>query len=176
MHSNQFYYFDKLTLITLITRPSVLENGKDSSWTCYYRALYENWRSETPLSRPNYWSIFFYCPSPNLQACKTLNALGAGKKYFDKASNRTRSYPDKQLDEVNVTLQLTMRLRTKTWYASVSGKMQQTQNLASKSTNASNRNLNHLAICVAVPYTSNDYDKVNRRYIIVSFFNILIIF
>ena len=39
----------------------------------YLAAMYENWRWETEFSAPNFWSVFFYCPSPTLAACNLVN-------------------------------------------------------------------------------------------------------
>jgi hypothetical protein len=48
----------------------------DSSWTCYYRAMYEFSPSPLILLNINHWPVFLYCPAPNYdQSCLNLVTL-----------------------------------------------------------------------------------------------------
>ena len=39
---------------------------------CFYRFLFENWRSDKPISDPNYWTLIFYCPAETAAQCDYL--------------------------------------------------------------------------------------------------------
>lgn len=43
------------------------------SSTCYYRTIYENWRSEQAYTEPNFLGVIFYCPVLDLNDCNMMN-------------------------------------------------------------------------------------------------------
>lgn len=47
---------------------------------CIYRAVYENWRRESYLTEPNYWSLFMFCPVKNCEDCRHI--INSNLSYF----------------------------------------------------------------------------------------------
>lgn len=48
----------------------LLLGSNNSSWSCYYRATYDNWRMTEYVGKdPFYWPVFFYCPASSALAC-----------------------------------------------------------------------------------------------------------
>lgn len=51
---------------------TVIIEDRQIDWNCFYRPVYENWREEKNYSKPNYWGVMFFCPSPNSTQCSNL--------------------------------------------------------------------------------------------------------
>jgi hypothetical protein len=51
---------------------TVVIKERSIDWRCFYRPVYENWREEKNYSKPNYWGVIFFCPSPNSTECSNL--------------------------------------------------------------------------------------------------------
>lgn len=101
---------------------------------CYYRALYENWRPESDRASPNHWSTVFYCPIHDQLWCSS----------FIEANTKQSS--------VEMTLSFTANQTT--W----------TNNFVARisSPRASvDTSVQDIGICMAIPYTSTDADKVS---------------
>lgn len=63
---------------------------RQMTWTCYYRATYENTARQAQLYVHQYWAVFMYCPAPSFDhSCLSLLHLyhqefvGQLKTYYD---------------------------------------------------------------------------------------------
>lgn len=110
---------------------------RQPDWSCYYRAVYENWRPE-PKTGKNYWTVLIYChPPPSDTYCKDM--LG----YFN--SKHTQRIP------VKVTLQLRS--------TSISADF----HISEKHSKTKAINKMDMAVCAVIPYTSSDLDKMEAN-------------
>lgn len=54
---------------------------------CFYRPLFENWRSDNTNSKPNYWSLIFYCPAETPSQCDYLDWQVWNNRYYTGEKN-----------------------------------------------------------------------------------------
>lgn len=115
---------------------------KDWGITCYYRALYENWRPESSYTSPNYWATVIFCPVKNAGICERLGVA-------------------RQQDEV-IPMEIEIQLETATWTAKFTPnfKTRKQSTLSLKNAHSNKSQPPKLGICLAIPYTSNDPAKV----------------
>lgn len=70
---------EPLTFASQDVRPAVgeakLHLGKhhNESWTCYYRAMYDNGFMRIKMKPYHHWPVFFYCPAPEFEtSCRQM--------------------------------------------------------------------------------------------------------
>lgn len=145
-------------------------------WKCFYRVLFENWRRDTKNAEPNFWSVLFYCPAPNIEACRILEGKLKDDDITDNESPKMTS------EEGIIVLQVPFKENV-LWTASFSSRrfigkdrpkddyignlsgsdVLRIQNESSQY-NYSGKKLKNItsyaaAVCLSIPYTSTDTDK-----------------
>lgn len=105
-------------------------------WPCFYRAVYENWRTESMYTKPNFWAVLLFCPPPNLEvSCTDLEA-----------------YKEKKL---SFPVTVAIKTATAVWNTSFVANNIDRAKVIDKLKEL----MNPMAVCVSVPYTSTDSDK-----------------
>lgn len=106
---------------------------------CFYRAVFENWKPETDRSKPNFWSLFVYCPVFSKEICHYMNNHAI---------------------QTNLKLQMNIKinLRTQVWENSFYVKLNQPFRLMEKAEEREDKQL-HFGICLSIPYVSTDEEK-----------------
>lgn len=143
---------------------------RSMNWDCYYRPVYENWRTEKNYSSPNYWAVVFFCPSPYLDDCEAIES-----RYDAESVNNTSKHLRSEFGKVS------MKTPTGSWWNTTfksipfTTKKQQykpyysTRNDATKVNDKTYidsspgillkpRNIPP-AVCLSIPYTSTDAGK-----------------
>ena len=72
LHSEDGPFNPSLRYGGFVGNATVVIKERSIDWNCFYRPVYENWREEKNYSKPNYWGVIFYCPSPNFTECDNL--------------------------------------------------------------------------------------------------------
>jgi hypothetical protein len=103
--------------------------------TCYYRALYENWRPESDRANPNHWSTVFYCPIYSQSLCNGLIEANTKK--------------------TEVSMTLTFTANQTTWSNDFTARI-------SNPRIDTGGKVQEMGICMAIPYTTVDADKVSN--------------
>lgn len=152
-----------------VGRATLTIEKRSIKWGCYYRPVYENWRTEKSYSSPNYWAVIFYCPSPSLTACESVEgrydaeAEGVNstvqhfKSEFGKVSMKTPSGDrwDATFKSIPFTTKKQQykphystraKINPKTLIDSAPGILTKPKNIPP-------------AVCLSIPYTSTDSGK-----------------
>lgn len=142
--------------------------GINNTWPCFYRAVYENWRFETDNTKPNFWSLLFYCYPPRQGiSCDALRLL------VDSRRSLTTHLKG------SIEAKMTMQLRKSQWSQSFAAFLvlptrdagfipqltppQGVTNIMRGMDTARhyvNSPTSNVAVCLVVPYTTNDPDKM----------------
>lgn len=117
----------------------VINNQIDMVMDCKYRPLYENWREDSDYF-VNYWATVFYCPSVDKRLCARLV----------KTSTSSTS---------RITVDLNMKLGDPTtrWQTQFEADISKEKQIMTDSENK----INPVGVCLSIPYTSNDVNKVH---------------
>jgi hypothetical protein len=146
-----FHPNDKKKL--LIGDASIVIEDRSIDWRCFYRPLFENWRRETVLTEPNFWSLFMFCPAPNQSACDKLN-----KSLLKMKELKKDLLTNKNLDQGYVSLK-TQSINNWSWKAAFKfsffpRKKFLARDLADGEKIKGLKKLN-AAVCLSIPYTSS---------------------
>eukprot|EP01039_Chlorochromonas_danica_P006921 gene6921-7655_t len=123
-------------------------SGNNTSWPCYYRATYDNWRvTEYVGTDPFYWPIFFYCPAPTAQVCEEEVILNMEKNEemdFSIQLNviAKKKEEKKKKEQVEWNINMSMIMNPRVW-----DPPEATLTVAD------------LAICSSMPYHSSQQSK-----------------
>jgi hypothetical protein len=126
--------------------PSPKKNDlKPVEWKCVYRAVFENWRTETFMTEPNFWAVMFYCAAPN------------GTKSCEEVDTLLENIPSRRLMGT-----LSMQLRDTVWNNSfVTNVLRKKEIVARIKAHA---HPNPLAVCLAMPYSSSNAEKQKANW------------
>lgn len=115
-------------------------------WPCFWRPLFENWRGESDATDPNFWAIFFYCPSPSgSESCKNYTTM-----------IRTNE-DDDEVYIPHINASLNMQLSRVNWTTTFKAKVLHKDNIVSST--AKRLSSGPMAVCVSIPYTTYDDEK-----------------
>jgi hypothetical protein len=118
--------------------PSTPKNS--NVWNCFYRAVYEQWRLETDLSKPNFWAVLFYCPAQDsAKDCPVLDSI------FDGSSNQGSVLANVVMP-ISETATFSTKFFVRTGIEASSVKRDRAHN-------------NEVGVCLPIPYTSSDKEK-----------------
>lgn len=121
---------------------------------CIYRAMYENWRNTEHIfgNSPHFWSTVYYCPIFDAALCRNLVHRPSHKKAKNNAV--IKMAVSMKLSRVTWTTNLTSLLNSNPKSIKKS-KLAKPQNNTDNNTSSSS-----IGICLVIPYTSSDINKV----------------
>ena len=130
-----FQYENRKSLI--IGDATMKISGSASTWSCFYRPMYETWRMNKSL-----WQIFFYCPASNNTMCTANDEMKPGHVLVGEMSFQTQ----------NTTWKSTISLKSKLRRA--------ISTTVEKNLVVQKNTYVQPAACLAIPYESSDRAKV----------------
>lgn len=116
-------------------------NIRNMKWKCFWRPLYENWRTETTIVKAQFWSLVIFCPARTESACERLSDINSGT------------------NTVISNTSLTIYLKKANWTTTFTARVMN-QGALLRSLSAYNY---PMAMCVIVPYTSSDAIKARAN-------------
>jgi len=129
--------------------------------------VYENWRFETENTKPNFWTMLFYCPSPRLaKACEEVRLLVNSRRELKTPMKgsieaKLRVYLRREEWEADFAARLVLPTRDPGFTPQLTPPQGVTNIMRGVDTNRHYvmSPVSNIAICLVVPYTTNDPDK-----------------
>lgn len=139
----------------------------NTTWPCFYRGVYENWRYESENTKPNFWSVLMYCPAPQqIKSCDEVRVLVDSRRNLKtrlKGSIEAtiRMYLRKTVWEAEFGAYLVLPSKDPGFAPQLTPPQGVTNIMRGMDTSRHyvNSPLSNIAICLVVPYTTNDADK-----------------
>lgn len=140
----------------------------NTTWPCVYRAVYENWRFETEYTKPNYWSLLFYCYPPQQSvSCDNLRMLVDSRRSLTtRMKGSIEAKMTMHLRKIHWTQRFTAFLVLPTRDPGFTPQLTPPQGVTNimrgmdTSRHYVNSPTSNVAVCLVVPYTTTDPDKM----------------